>query len=258
VIASTELDGSPQEELPGRLFIVEGIDGSGKSTQLDLLHKWLTSRGYLVVFSEWNSSAIVKGTTRRGKKRRLLSPVSFSLIHAADFASRVYSQIRPALQAGAIVLADRYVYTAFARDSARGISRSWLRDLYSFAVTPTRAFYFDVPLDVAVSRIMEGRPVVKYYEAGMDLGLSDDPQESFRLYQRMIRDEYERLVGEFDLVRIDATENIIVQQRRVRDLVRPFLEGEPRSSGCTTQEALREAGLVGRYLQRRAVEEPQR
>jgi dTMP kinase len=258
VIASTELDGSPQEELPGRLFIVEGIDGSGKSTQLDLLHKWLTSRGYLVVFSEWNSSAIVKGTTRRGKKRRLLSPVSFSLIHAADFASRVYSQIRPALQAGAIVLADRYVYTAFARDSARGISRSWLRDLYSFAVTPTRAFYFDVPLDVAVSRIMEGRPVVKYYEAGMDLGLSDDPQESFRLYQRMIRDEYERLVGEFDLVRIDATENIIVQQRRVRDLVLPFLEGVPRSSGSTTQEALREAGLVGRYLQRRAVEEPQR
>jgi dTMP kinase len=258
VIATTELDGSPQEELPGRLFIVEGIDGSGKSTQLDLLHKWLTSRGYLVVFSEWNSSAIVKGTTKRGKKRRLLSPVSFSLIHAADFASRVYSQIRPALEAGAIVLADRYVYTAFARDSARGISRSWLRELYSFAVAPTTAFYFDVPLDVAVSRIMEGRPVMKYYEAGMDLGLSDDPQESFRLYQGMIRDEYERLVEEFDLVRIDATENIIVQQRRVRDLVLPFLEGVPRSSGSTTQEALREAGLVGRYLERRAVEEPQR
>jgi dTMP kinase len=250
VIATTELDGSPQEELPGRLFIVEGIDGSGKSTQLDLLHKWLTSRGYLVVFSEWNSSAIVKGTTKRGKKRRLLSPVSFSLIHAADFASRVYSQIRPALEAGAIVLADRY--------SARGISRSWLRELYSFAVAPTTAFYFDVPLDVAVSRIAEGRPVMKYYEAGMDLGLSDDPQESFRVYQGMIRDEYERLVEEFDLVRIDATENIIVQQRRVRDLVLPFLDGVPRSSGSTTQEALREAGLVGRYLERRAVEEPQR
>jgi dTMP kinase len=258
VTAAAELDESQQEEFPGRLFIVEGIDGSGKSTQLDLLHKWLTSRGYLVVFSEWNSSAIVKGTTKRGKKRRLLSPVSFSLIHAADFASRVYSQIRPALEAGAIVLADRYVYTAFARDSARGISRSWLRELYSFAVAPTTAFYFDVPLDVAVSRIMEGRPVMKYYEAGMDLRLSDDPQESFRLYQGMIRDEYERLVEEFDLVRIDATENIIVQQRRVRDLVLPFLEGVPRSSGSTTQEALREAGLVGRYLERRAVEEPQR
>jgi dTMP kinase len=251
MILPSELDAGTEHELPGRLFIVEGIDGSGKSTQLDLLHKWLTSRGYLVVFSEWNSSAIVKGTTRRGKKRRLLSPVSFSLIHAADFASRVYSQIRPALQAGAIVLADRYVYTAFARDSVRGISPSWLRELYSFAVKPTRAFYFDVPLDEAVSRIMEGRPVMKYYEAGLDLGLSDDPQESFRLYQGMIRIEYERLVEEFELVRIDATENLIAQQRHVRDLVLPFLEGVPRSTGSTTQDALREAGLVGRYLDRR-------
>jgi dTMP kinase len=247
-----------EDELPGRLFIVEGIDGSGKSTQLDLLHKWLTSRGYLVVFSEWNSSAIVKGTTRRGKKRRLLSPVSFSLIHAADFASRVYSQIRPALQAGAIVLADRYVYTAFARDSVRGISRSWLRDLYSFAVRPTRAFYFDVPLEEAVSRIMEGRPVMKYYEAGLDLGLSDDPQESFRLYQGMIRAEYERLVEEFGLIRIDATENLILQQRRMRDLVLPYLEGVPRTSGSTTQDALRDAGLVGRYLDRDAAPEQPR
>jgi len=247
-----------KEELPGRLFIVEGIDGSGKSTQLDLLHKWLTSRGYLVVFSEWNSSAIVKGTTRRGKKRRLLSPVSFSLIHAADFASRVYSQIRPALQAGAIVLADRYVYTAFARDSVRGISRGWLRELYSFAVKPTLAFYFDVTLDEAVSRIMEGRPVLKYYEAGMDLGLSDDLEESFRLYQGRIREEYERLVEEFGLVRVDATENLIMQQRRVRDLVLPHLEGVPRSGNDPTADVLREAGLVGRYLERSPSTEPPR
>ncbi len=258
MIELPELDSTAEEEdLPGRLFIVEGIDGSGKSTQLDLLHKWLTSRGYLVVFSEWNSSAIVKATTRRGKKRKLLSPVSFSLIHAADFASRVYSQLRPALQAGAVVLADRYVYTAFARDSVRGISPAWLRELYSFAVRPTLAFYFDVPLDEAVSRIMEGRPVMKYYEAGMDLGLSDDPEESFRLYQGRIREQYESLVHEFGLVRLDATENIIVQQRRVRDLVLPYLEGVPRAVGSSTQDALREAGLVGRYLDGRQPE-PQR
>src|ERR671925_331489 len=100
--------------LPGRLIIVEGIDGSGKSTQLDLVRKWLISQGYVVVFSEWNSSPIVKATTRRAKNRRLFSPMSFSLIHAADFASRTYAQILPALQAGAIVLADRYVYTAYA------------------------------------------------------------------------------------------------------------------------------------------------
>ena len=92
-------------DLPGKLFIVEGIDGSGKSTQLDLLHKWLVSQGYLVVATEWNSASIVKQTTRRGKKRRLLTPMSFSLIHSADFASRTYQQILPALRGGAVVLA---------------------------------------------------------------------------------------------------------------------------------------------------------
>ena len=123
-MSSTPTNVDPQSfreiEVPGRLFIVEGIDGSGKSTQLDLLHKWLVSRGYLTVFTEWNSSPIVKSTTKRGKNRKLLSPMSFSLIHAADFANRIHAQILPALQAGAIVLADRYVYTAFVRDAVRG------------------------------------------------------------------------------------------------------------------------------------------
>ncbi len=132
------------EDLPGKLFIVEGIDGSGKSTQLDLLHKWLVGRGYLVVFSEWNSSPIVKRTTKRGKDRHLLSPMSFSLIHAADFASRTYSQIMPALQAGAIVLADRYVYTAYVRDSVRGVNRGRMPRLYTFAVPPTMPIFFNV------------------------------------------------------------------------------------------------------------------
>ena len=105
--------------LPGKLFIVEGIDGSGKSTQLDLLHKWLVSEGHLVVFTEWNSSPLVRRTTQRGKREQLLTPLTFSLIHAADLADRMERQVIPALKAGAIVLADRYIYTAFARDGAR-------------------------------------------------------------------------------------------------------------------------------------------
>ena len=125
--------------LPGRLFIVEGIDGSGKSTQLDLLHKWLVSEGYLVVFTEWNSSPLVRRTTQRGKRDRLLTPLTFSLIHAADLADRMERQVIPALKAGAIVLADRYIYTAFARDGARGIVSSWVRKMYGFAVRPTVA-----------------------------------------------------------------------------------------------------------------------
>jgi dTMP kinase len=233
------------DELPGRLIIVEGIDGSGKSTQLDLLRKWLVNQGYLVIFSEWNSSPIVKSTTRRGKRMQLLSPMSFSLIHAADFASRTYSQIMPALQSGAIVLADRYVYTAYVRDAVRGVNRTWLRRLYSFAVPPTLAFYFDVPLEEAMKRISVGRPELKYYEAGLDLGLSNDPYESFQLFQGLIRAEYESVVSEFGLVRMDATESLIHQQQRMREIVRPHLDGAMRQPNPPPEDPLRVAGLLG-------------
>jgi dTMP kinase len=234
-----------QENLPGRLIIVEGIDGSGKSTQLDLLRKWLINQGYLVIFSEWNSSPIVKSITRRGKRQQLLSPMSFSLIHAADFASRTYSEILPALQAGAIVLADRYVYTAYVRDGVRGVNRGWLRRLYSFAVPPTLAFYFDVPLEEAMRRISVGRPELKHYEAGLDLGLSNDPYESFRRFQSLIRDEYEAVVTEFGLLRMDATESLVHQQQRMREIVRPHLNDAMRQPNPVPVDPLHVAGLLG-------------
>ena len=210
---------------PGKLFIVEGIDGSGKSTQLALLTQWLRSEGHLVTFSEWNSSSIVKATTSRGKKRQLLTPLTFSLIHATDFSDRLEQQIVPALKAGAIVLADRYVYTAFARDVARGVDGGWVRSLYRFAVTPTLAVYFRVPLDVALHRILSARPKLKYYEAGMDLRLSTDPTESYRLFQARIQQEYEGLVREYGLATMDGTLPVEVQQRALRELVRPHLGG---------------------------------
>ena len=237
-----------QEEPPGKLFVAEGIDGSGKSTQIDLLHKWLVSQGYLVVFTEWNSSPIVRRTTRRGKRRRLLTPLSFSLIHACDFANRVNDQIVPALRAGAIVLADRYVYTAYARDGARGMGSRWLRRLYSFAPEPTLAFYFDVPLDEAIRRIEAGRAAVKYYEAGMDLGLSENPFESFRLFQEMIQNEYDNIVDDFGLYRIDAAESLVQQQRRMRRAVEPHLTGLTRVDDGDLAGALAEFGLSGRYM----------
>ena len=236
-------------DLPGKLFIVEGIDGSGKSTQLDLLHKWLVSQGYLVVATEWNSASIVKQTTRRGKKRRLLTPMSFSLIHSADFASRTYQQILPALRGGAVVLADRYVYTAFARDAVRGVDRDWLRELYSFAVQPSLAFYFDVPLAEAITRIRGGRAQLKYYEAGLDLGLASDPEVSFARFQGLIREEYELLVQEFGLIRMDATQTLIRQQRLMREIVRPHLTDIVRLSTADVREALASEELLGRYLE---------
>jgi len=235
-------------DLPGKLFVVEGIDGSGKSTQLDLLHKWLTAQGYCVYFSEWNSSPLVRETTKYGKANRLLSPITFSLIHAADFADRFERTILPPLRAGAIVLADRFIFTAFARDAARGMDPEFVRRIYRFASKPTAAFYFRVPLKVALDRILSGRPQLKFYEAGMDLGLSEDPYQSFEIFQGRIFNQYEQMIPEFGLQVIDATLPIAEQQARVRKLVEPHLKGVLRVPVLPHADVLRREGLSGRYL----------
>jgi len=204
---------------PGRLIIVEGIDGSGKSTQLALLSQWLRLRGYAVAFSEWNSSPLVKETTRRGKKKEVFTPTSFSLIHATDFADRMERYIMPLLKAGAVVCADRYAYTAFARDVVRGVDRAWVQNLYRFAPKPDLAFYFKVPLEVALGRILGGRNALKYYEAGMDLGLSRNIEESFRIFQGRILAEYEAMIQEMGFHVIDATKSIESQQKEMRRIV---------------------------------------
>jgi dTMP kinase len=223
-----ETFGSQTTAYPGRLFIVEGIDGSGKSTQLTLLAQWLRSEGYPVVFSEWNSSPIVKTTTTRGKRRTMLTPLTFSLIHATDFSDRVEREIVPALKAGAIVLADRYVYTALARDVVRGVDPQWVRSLYRFAVVPTTAFYFRVPLEVALKRILSWRGILKWYEAGMDIGLADEIQESYRLFQAHILAEYEKLAQEYDLHVMEATLPIEAQQKLLRRAIIPHLNSMTR------------------------------
>lgn len=213
-----------KHNFPGMLFVVEGIDGSGKSTQLSLLHKWLEAKGYGVVFSEWNSSPLVKDTTKLGKKKKLLTPATFSLIHATDFADRTERSILPLLKAGAVVLCDRYVYTAFARDVARGMNREWVRDLYGFAAKPAVAFYFRVPLETAIGRLLGARDGFKYYEAGLDLGLTDDAEDSFRMFQGRILEEYEKMIPEFGLVVIDATLPVEVQQAQMRQIAGKHLE----------------------------------
>jgi dTMP kinase len=203
----------------GKLIVVEGIDGSGKSTQLSLLSQWLRSLGCAVAFSEWNSSPLVRQTMRRGKKKEMLTPTTFSLLHATDFADRMERYIVPMVKAGAVVCADRYAYTAFARDVVRGVSRRWVRNLYSFALRPNLAFYFRVPLDVALGRILGGRDAIKYYEAGMDIGLSRNVEESFRLFQGRILEEYDAMAGELGFHVIDAAGSIEEQQRQMRAIV---------------------------------------
>ncbi len=221
----------------GKLIIVEGIDGSGKSTQLSLLSQWLRSEGVAVAFSEWNSSPLVKETTRRGKRKEMFTPTTFSLIHATDFADRMERYLVPMLKAGAVVCADRYAYTAFARDVVRGVGRRWVRNLYRFAIRPNLAFYFRVPLEVALGRILGGRDALKYYEAGMDLGLSRNVVESFRLFQGRILEEYESMADEMGFHVIDATGSIEEQQRQMREIVMGEIGESLRTSALRVEGA---------------------
>ena len=220
---------------PGKLIIVEGIDGSGKSTQLLLAKRHLEAKGLAPFFTEWNSADLVKAVTKKGKKKMSLTPMTFSLLHATDFAHRLVHNILPPLKAGMIVLADRYVYTAFARDVTRGCDRQWVRGVYEFAPRPDRAFYFNVPIDVSINRLLSGRAKIKDYEAGMDLGLAPDPVSSFKIFQGRILGEYAACVGEYGMTEIDATQSIGEQQRLMRELIDETLadydpphEREPR------------------------------
>lgn len=212
------------ERLPGKLVAVEGLDGSGKSTQVYLLFRWLQSRGCRVFFTEWNSSLLVREATRKGKRRQLLTPTTFSLIHATDFADRYERQILPLLRAGYIVLCDRYMFTSFARDAVRGCDPAWLRRMYGFARVPDITFFFRLPLEVALGRILEGRPKLKYFEAGMDLGLSPDITESFRLFQGRVLEQYLGMAEEFGFTVLDATRPVHSQQQVVRQIVNQKLD----------------------------------
>ncbi len=220
---------NPQEKTgypAGALIVVEGIDGSGKSTQLHLLDAWLRHLGVLVYDTGWNSSELVKEITSKGKRKALLTPTTFSLLHATDFADRYERNVYPLLRAGYFVLADRYIYTAYARDTVRGCNPRWVRKMYDFAIRPSLTFYFDVPIDIAVKRIMIGRPKLKYYEAGMDLNLSTDIYESYRIFQSRIMEQYRRMARKENFLVMDATLDIEEQQKKMRRAILPLLRPE--------------------------------
>src|SRR5258706_2466075 len=206
-------------KFPGRLIAVEGLDGSGKSTQIYLVKRWLELQGHKVYFSEWNSSEIVKAATSKGKKRELLSPTTFSLIHATDFADRYERHLVPLLRAGYLVLCDRYIFTAYGRDTVRGCPPDWVRGLYDFAALPDMTFFFKASLDVSLNRILDGRPQLKYFEAGMDLRLSADPYESFRIFQGRILEQYLAMSSEFNFITLDANQPIEAQQSILREII---------------------------------------
>lgn len=212
------------EDRRGFLIAFEGLDGSGKSTQAHLLYEWLLGFNYKIFFSEWNSSVIVKGATKKGKKRLVLTPTTFSLIHATDFADRYERQILPMLKANYIVICDRYIFTAFARDSVRGCNPNWLKKIYGFARIPDITFFYKLPSSIACQRILSSRSKLKFFEAGMDLNLSLDIVESFKIFQERILKKYIDLSREYNFVTVDAKKDIHFQQDFARKIVEERVE----------------------------------
>ena len=199
------------------MVAVEGMDGSGKSTQAKRLYPWRRAKGLPGFHTEWNPSKIVKQATKIGKDTRRLLPITFHLIHAADFADRWAQQIEPVLEIGGIVICDRYKYTAMARDGSRDVPREVIEDTYSFAREPDLTLYFDVPVDVSFDRIAKGRPSLKFYEAGLDMGWTTDPFESYRIFQGRVSEIYSGLVDEGRIERLDAEGTVAEVQSRVRE-----------------------------------------
>ncbi len=218
---------------PGRLIVFEGLDGSGKSTQAALLGKWLAAQGYRVFATEWNSSELVSSVIRRGKKKGLLTPTTFSLLHATDFADRFERRILPPLRAGYLVVCDRYAFTAFVRDAARGCDPDWVRTIYSFAPRPDVVFYFRVPVGVTLRRKLASRQKINYYEAGMDLGLADEVEESYVRFQARLKKEYERIAADDRFTVVDSGRPVEEIQRTLRNYVRPMLQNFPTGAALT-------------------------
>ena len=188
-----------------------------------LLRDWLKDINQDVIYTEWNSSELISQTTKLAKKKNMLSPRTFSLLHAVDFADRLKQVIAPALKAGFIVLADRYAYTAFARDVARGVDPNWVRGVYDFAIKPDLAVYFDIDPKTSLERICSNR-APKFYEAGMDLKISNDPYESYVIFQSRVIEEYKNMLGEFGIVKLDANDTIHKKQVEIRKMLKKILQ----------------------------------
>ena len=213
----------PLNDYPGKLIAIEGTDGVGRSTQIQLLREWLEVKGYGVVETGWVRSPLMQPTIEIAKSSNTLNKLTFVLLYATDFADRLEKEIIPALKAGFVVLSDRYIFTALARAGVRGVDRQWLRNLYGFAIAPHMVFYLNIDVKTLIGRILAARGM-DYWESGMDLKHGDDIYDSFRTYQNKLLREYASMADEFHFRVVDARRTVDRIQDELRKQVSTFLE----------------------------------
>jgi len=223
-------------DYPGVLITVEGTDGVGRTTQVALLKEWLEVQGYGVVETGWTRSPLIGRTISSAKRNRMFNRLTYSLLYAADFADRLEKEVIPALRSGFVVIADRYVFTAFARDFVRGVDRQWVRELFGFVPIPHLNIYLKIDVPTLIRRVV-ARGVIDYFEAGMDVLPADDPYDSFKRYQTRLIREYNKLAAEYDFYTINARSRPEHIQTKMREIVAHFLSNRSLPTS-TVSEAI--------------------
>ena len=210
-------------ELKGKLIAVEGTDGVGRSTHIEMLQEWLEVQGYGVMTTGWTRSNLMSKTIEMAKAGNIVDRWSLSLLYAKDFADRLEHQIIPALRSGFVVLTDRYIYTAFARDFVRSADRQWIRDVFGFALIPDLVCYLRIDVETLALRVIETTGM-NYWESGMDLRLGGDLYDSFKKYQSLLIEEFDKMAIEFRFNVVDARKSPEEIQDELRGYILPVLQ----------------------------------
>ncbi len=222
------IPGVDVEKLAGRLIVVEGADGSGRSTQIKWLVEWLESNGHSTVQVGLKRSSLVSEELERAQEGNILSRTTLSLFYATDFADQMENIILPALRAGQMVLADRYIYTLMARDIVRGMDEDWLKNLYGMALVPDAVFYLNVAPEELVQRTFAKYAALDYWESGMDIGLSRDIFDSFLKYQALMEQQFKRLQRTYGFDIIDGHRPVETINDELRRKTEAVLTGHAR------------------------------
>ena len=211
-------------DLPGNLLVIEGADGVGRSTHIGLLQGWLEGHGFAVSSTGLVRSALTRRGIQSAKEGHSFDRTTMSLFYATDLADRVEHEIVPALRSGFVVLADRYVYTTMARGAVRGLDRDWLAKLYGFALVPRRVFFLRLDPDDLIRRTLRRGGELDFWESGRDIGLAPDLYTSFRKYQTLILEEFDRLAELYGFTTIDASRSVEEVQAELRREVAELLD----------------------------------